>query len=56
MDRPIRAVEFDDCVLAVLMDLNALSFLAERARRAGESIVVKVVFGHRWPWVKVAES
>jgi hypothetical protein len=30
----------------VLMDLYALCSRAERARRAGESIVVKVVFGH----------
>ena len=46
MDRPIRSVEFDNRVLAVLMDLHALSFRAERARRPSESIVVKVIVGH----------
>jgi hypothetical protein len=35
-------------VLAVLMDLHALSSRAGRAWRAGESVVVEVVFGHRW--------
>ena len=46
MDRPIRSVEFDDRMLAVLMDLDPLSSRAKRARLACESIVVKVVFGH----------
>ena len=55
MDRPIRPVEFDDRVLAVLMDLHALSFRAERARRTSKSIVVKVIFGHCWSRVKGAE-
>ena len=55
MDRPIRPVEFDDRVLAVPMDSHALSFRAERARRAGESSVVKVIFGHCWSRVKGAE-
>ena len=55
MDRPIRPVEFDDRVLAVLMDSHSLSSPAERAWRACESVVVKVVFGHRWSWVEGAE-
>ena len=55
MDRPIRPVEFDDRVLAVPMDSHALSFRAERARRACKSIVVKVIFGHCWSRVKGAE-
>ena len=55
MDRPIRSVEFDNRVLAVLMDLHALSFRAERARRPSESIVVKVVFGHFWFQAESAE-
>ena len=55
VDRPIRPVEFDDRVLAVLIDLQALSIRAERARWACKSIVVKVIFGHCWSRVKGAE-
>jgi hypothetical protein len=46
MDLSIRPVEFDNCVLTVLMESHALSSPAKRARRARESIVVKIVFGH----------
>jgi len=45
-NRSIRPIVFDDRELAVLMDLHALSSRAERAPRACESVVVKVVFGH----------
>ena len=55
MDRPIRPVEFDDRMLAVLMDLDPLSSRAKRTRLAGESIAVKVVFGHCWSSVKGEE-
>jgi hypothetical protein len=39
----------------VLMDLHALSFRAEPARRARKVTVVKVIFGHYWSRVKGAE-
>jgi hypothetical protein len=39
----------------VLMDFDPLSSRAKRARLAGESIVVKVVFGHCWFQAESAE-